>query len=257
MKISIKILLGILILLQYSCQEKALISDYENMHLKGKVELVFEQTLCLYPIEHSGRKLNETINHLESDYWKFTQTGNIIEHGHLIASEDSLYHIENYSILPPHGLEQMIHCFSDVDTAFFYEIITCKLDTTYKKVFFADSTLFRSEIHINDKLGREVESIIEFPPSIDIKKSYYPTGLIKEEIISNSLTGINKIKYEYNEQNFKTKEIFYVNNIISSKSDFEYTLDRNKNWITQTEYVNEEPVQIKIRNIKYYKNDNR
>jgi hypothetical protein len=38
----------------------------------------------------------------------------------------------------------------------------------------------------------------------------------------------------------------------SSEFKYEYSMDKNMNWISQTEYINGEPVRFKIRTIKYF-----
>jgi len=253
MKHSLKILIGILILQLYSCQEKVLTTDTEIMQLRDNVEFVFEQTYELYPINDSVRKLSETIDFYESDYWKFNQAGFIIEHGHLITCEDSLYRIERYSKEHPHELEQMIRFFSDIDTVTFYEQTNSTIDTVYKKIYFSDSTLYRSEIQVFDKLGREINYFLEYPPSLKIIKSYYSSGLIKESYYSDNLNRVTKTKYEHNDKGLKTKETYFENDQVIMELNYDYTLDKNNNWITCTEYYNNEPVQIKVRNIKYYK----
>jgi hypothetical protein len=51
----------------------------------------------------------------------------------------------------------MIHWFSDTDTMNFFENTIIREDTVFKKIYFSDSTLYWSEISIQDKTGRVIE----------------------------------------------------------------------------------------------------
>jgi len=245
-------LIGILILLMYSCQEKVLKTDSEKMQLGHYVEFVFEQTYEIFPINDTLRKFTETIEYSESDYWKFNQAGFIIEHGYLLTCEDSSYRIKKYSNELPYNLEQMIRYFKDIDTMYFFENTISKGDTIFKYMYFADSTLYKSEIKVIDKIGRETDYILQFPPRPKVHFTYYTNGLVKEKIFSEPMILLDRIKFEYNEQNLIAEEIYYDNDKVSLKIKYEYSYDKNKNWITRTEYFDKVPVQIKVRNIKYH-----
>jgi len=121
-----------------------------------------------------------------------------------------------------------------------------------KKIYFSDSTLYRSEISIKDKKGRVIEWISECPPQPKVSTSYYSSGLIKEEFFPQPIYGLSKTVYKYDELNLKTEIHYYENNRTSTEFKYEYSYDKNMNWISQTMYLNREPILIKIRTIKYF-----
>jgi len=254
MNSTIKIVLGILILQLFSCQVKVLTNDFEKMQLNDNVHFIYERTFILVPINDTLRTFTETISFSESDYWEFNIDGYIIEHGHLITSEDSSFRIEKFSNDYPHGLVQSIGIFSGLDTMYFFDNTVSKGDTTFKKTYFANSRLFRSEIIIKDKSGREIEKQLEYPPgSTKQIKSYYSSGLIKEIKYSASPFDLSRVVYKYNDLNKITNEVLYnKDNKVLSECKYEYSYDKNNNWINRTEYYNKVPIEIKVRTIKYF-----
>jgi len=251
MKVITKTIIGILILQLFSCQVKVLTTDFEKMQLKKNIQFVFEQTFELFPINDYEKQFVESIDYSESEYWEFNQTGYIIEHGRLIAQEDSIFHIQKYTKDYPHNLEQMIRWFSDVDTMNLFVNTKSSEDTTFKKIYFSDSTLYWSEISIKDKRGSVIEWFLEKPPLPRENRLYYSNGLIKEKIIYKSHFGLTKVVYKYKDLNLISKTHFYKNGD-SFEHNYTYTFDKNMNWISQVDFFNGEPSRIKIRILKYF-----
>jgi hypothetical protein len=226
MRIITKIVFGILILQLFSCQVKVLTTDIEKMQLKKDIQFIFEQNFELFPNNDSGIKFIESVDYAESEYWEFNQAGYIIEHGRLISPEDSIFRVKKYSKKYPHNLKQMIHWFSDTDTMNFFENTIIREDTVFKKIYFSDSTLYWSEISIQDKTGRVIEWILERPTAPKVTRNYYANGLVKEEKFTDPNCSFTKITYKYNASNIKTKMTLFEKNGDSSEFKYEYLKTR-------------------------------
>jgi hypothetical protein len=228
------------------------------MHLRSHVQFIYEQTYLLFPINDTLRAFTESLDVFESSYWEFNKEGYIIEHGYLLPDEDSLFRIEKFTEKYPHGLKQMIRCFSDEDTVdFFVNTITAD-DTIFNKIYFSDSTLYRSEISIIDKYGREIANTLVKPALPKISTNYNSNGFETEKVFEKPSfwNGQTRTTFKYKDANLESELNFYENGEII-EYNYHYSFDINGNWIVRTEYLDDKIISVKIRILKYFQGNNR
>jgi hypothetical protein len=86
--------------------------------------------------------------------------------------------------------------------------------------------------------------------------TYLPNRQVYEACFYNNNKNelISKTTYKYNSQLSVTSKLtYYPFDKKTEKRTFEYEYDKNKNWTSLKEYINNEPGDIIIREFEYYK----
>lgn len=187
MNLAQNIIVGILLLHFVACQEKALTTDVEKMQLKGEVQFIFEKTLTLFSLEDTLEYFKTSIHNTESEFWKFDDVGNIIEHGRIIPDENSVLNVYKYSNESSKKLTIITSKLDEIDSLVFYGNSFSQNDTLFSNLYFPDSTLYNSKKIVIDKYGREIYRHQTLPPMTPIIINYYSNGLIKNENYINSI----------------------------------------------------------------------
>lgn len=229
-----------------------IITNPEKSFLHTEI-FIFEKDIIKKEIFYSGSsktKVTEII-------FKYNEFGNNISKYCLDDRGNKLWEIK-YSYDKKGNKTEEIYYEKDNSI---YHLITYKYNTNNKLIQYTKSypknKIFTNQTYEYDSNNNRI-ILNDFDSSnslIKTNKFYYNKKdiLIKKEEFDSEKKMIRSVYLTYDKFDsiIQEKVTFYLNNedIISS---FDYTYDKNKNWISKTKYVNNKPRYVIERNIDYF-----
>lgn len=251
----------------------------EYDHLRGHVKSVHEYD---YPrpmmdknnIDPLKIPLDDTAKHASFNYDK---NGNLLEHINNVGipienytydnSMKRIQSVTNYA--PDYIIQDGTYTYDDKDNLIEHKVRTIFKDTSYSKIIYKyddNGNLIETDSYNRNKfLYKWIYKVDDKGNQVELSKYNETNTLVEMWTYAYDSRGNNielalyqdslkqKYVYSYNDYNDKIEEVLYGRySILLHDYKYEYTYDKNENWIKRVEKDNNIWKDITLRVIEYY-----